>query len=461
MAKGERYLKHTPYVPYDPNCSTYCQSEGGMITPFEAGGFHPYEYEGWIKECLSWHTSCYLHAGLNPTNTYRLKGPDVLKLLSDISVNSFKKFEVGSSKHVIMCNEEGYIVIHGAALRLAEDEVLTFWLWPYIEFALKQGNYDVVGENLTGKVFLYQLGGPRSLEVVEAAAGEDLHDIKFLRFKNTRIDGREVMVYRIGMCGTLAYEVHGKVEDAIPVYNALLKAGEPFGITKLGRHAYRVVHTEGGFPQVAYHFFFANREGLDEFMANHESDIYGFRPPVLKGSMDPDIKLHLRNPVEVGWAKMINFDHDFIGKEALQKIVANPKRKMVTLEWNPEDILDIYRSWFDPDEEPYSFMEFRGEGWAFYNGGNEYHADAVLNKDGKVIGISSGRMFSPYYRKMISLCSIDVEYGEIGTEVTILWGEKGTKQKEIRATVARFPYVDKDRNEDVDTETIPRLKDRK
>ena len=86
-----------------------------------------------------------------------------------------------------------------------------------------------------------------------------------------------------------------------------------------------------------------------------------------------------------------------------------------------------------------------------------FYADKVLNKDGQEIGISSGRTQSYYYRTMLSLCSIDVEYSEIGTEVVILWGDPGTNQKEIRATVARLPYNDLARNESIDVNSIPRL----
>jgi vanillate/3-O-methylgallate O-demethylase len=52
---------------------------------------------------------------------------------------------------------------------------------------------------------------------------------------------------------------------------------------------------------------------------------------------------------------------------------------------------------------------------------------------------------------MISLCSIDIDYSAPDTEVTIIWGEPGTKQKEIRATVAPAPYQKDTRNVDVNT----------
>jgi vanillate/3-O-methylgallate O-demethylase len=65
--------------------------------------------------------------------------------------------------------------------------------------------------------------------------------------------------------------------------------------------------------------------------------------------------------------------------------------------------------------------------------------------------------FSPYYREMISLCSIDSIFSVLGTDVSVLWGEPGTRQKEIRAKVSRFPYIQEGRNEHVDVNKIPRL----
>jgi glycine cleavage system aminomethyltransferase T len=67
-----------------------------------------------------------------------------------------------------------------------------------------------------------------------------------------------------------------------------------------------------------------------------------------------------------------------------------------------------------------------------------------------MVGISVGRGVSVYYRRMISLAFIDPKYAEIGRELTVVWGTVGNPQKEIRAKVARFPYFDEDRNNEVD-----------
>jgi vanillate/3-O-methylgallate O-demethylase len=67
------------------------------------------------------------------------------------------------------------------------------------------------------------------------------------------------------------------------------------------------------------------------------------------------------------------------------------------------------------------------------------YADKVL-KNGKLVGVATSRGYSYYFRQMLSLCTIDVEHSEPGAEVTVVWGNPGEPQKEIRATVAPAPY---------------------
>jgi MFS family permease len=87
----------------------------------------------------------------------------------------------------------------------------------------------------------------------------------------------------------------------------------------------------------------------------------------------------------------------------------------------------------------------------------DYHADPVLAPDGAEIGFSAGRVVSTVYRRMISLGFIKREYAAAGTEVTVVWGSPGTRQKRIRAIAARFPYLTEERNNKVDTGKIPRF----
>lgn len=405
----------------------------------------PLAYTNWRDEVMSWKESCYIHAGLNNAPTFRVKGPDAIKFLSKVSVNSFKKFSVGGIKHCIMCNEEGLIMTHGVLLRLAEDEFEGFFLAPYAAYKFYSGNYNATGEFIQNQI-IFQVAGPRALETLEVATGECLHDIRFARFRMSKILGFDVRVLRVGMAGTLAYEIHCDSQYAQMIYDHIVESGQTFGIKKLGFWAYQLSHTEDGFPQGFMHFPYPWNEDkkLLEFMHMQE-----FSSP-LEGSMGTDPKLRYRNPIEVGWASTIKFDHDFIGREALEKEMQNPRRVMVTLVWNVDDILDVVASQFQKGDHylPMTECHFGQE-----HGHGVLYADQVL-KYGKLIGISSGRNYSYYYRQMLSLCSIDTEYCELGTEVTVLWGNSGELQKEIRATVSRFPYLNENRNETLDISTI-------
>lgn len=447
----EKVFPHTIYTPYDPSAILH------QVEMWSGANFsNPLEYTGWRDEVMSWKESAYIHGHLNPSPTVILRGPDVLKLLSDTCVNSFATFEIGAAKHAIMCNEAGKIMVHGMVLRLAEEEYVTYWLAPWLPYLLlkEPGRYDVQMEDLTGKVFLFQIGGPRSLEILETATGESLRDIRFIRHRRSAVDGMPVNVLRIGMAGSLAYELHGDVEDARPIYEAVVKAGEAYGIRRLGTRAYMLNHTEDGFPQSYYHFPVAWGEDASFVNFLNEAGAGAFGAPRLRGSMGTDIHARYRNPVELGWGHMVKLDHDFIGRAALESEVEQPSRRMVTLVWNSEDILDVHASQFGSGDRYLAMDEPNHYSAEPGYLGLTLWADRVL-RDSEDVGISSGRAYSLYYREMLSLASVDSEHAELGTEVTVLWGEPGTPQKEIRATVSRFPYLDLPRNEHIDVATLP------
>lgn len=451
---SHKQFLHSPFVPYDPAVQLY------EVPAWSLGGYaDAWEYTGWRDETMSWKITASIHGHLNPSPTVRLTGPDALRFLSSVCVNGFRKFPVGTSRHAIMTDDSGNVATHGMLLRLGEEEFITYWLAPYLNYRLaQQPDLDVVAEDLTGQVFLFQIAGPRSLEILEAAAEENLHDIKFLGHRKTTVAGADLTIARVGMAGSLAYELHGPVEHAVGVYDAIVAAGEEYGIRQLGIKAYMCNHTEGGFPQGYYHFPYpwGEDEQLQAFFA-----AIGF-PPVgrdlaLRGSAGPDLKRRYRTPFQLGWGHVVRFDHEFPGRAALEREAAADESRMVTLVWKPEDIAEVFLSQFRPGEE-HPDMELPNH--FMYGTGDPQHRQVLwadrVRANGRDIGTSSGRCYTYYSREMLSLATVETAYAEEGTEVVVLWGDPGTNQKEIRATVARFPYlIDPVRNEKVDVGTIP------
>ncbi len=138
----------------------------------------------------------------------------------------------------------------------------------------------------------------------------------------------------------------------------------------------------------------------------------------------------------------MKFDHDFIGREALEKIDQKTQRKKVTFAWNGEDVADVYKSLLEPGD-PYKFIDLPISNYASAS------YDKIVGKGGKTVGLSMFAGYSYNERSMLSLGVVDHDV-EIGTQLTLVWGEEngGTKkptverhkQKEIRAVVSPVPY---------------------
>ena len=107
-------------------------------------------------------------------------------------------------------------------------------------------------------------------------------------------------------------------------------------------------------------------------------------------------------------------------------------------------MVDIYASLLRPGEayKPID-LPYAPNVWP------QAHADHIL-KDGGQIGISSGTIYSYYFREVLSMGCIDIDASKIGTEVIVQWGNYGSRIKNVRATVERFPYLTEGRNSDLD-----------
>jgi vanillate/3-O-methylgallate O-demethylase len=140
----------------------------------------------------------------------------------------------------------------------------------------------------------------------------------------------------------------------------------------------------------------------------------------------------------------VKFDHDFIGRDALEQIEADSQRKKVTLAWADEDLVRILGSVTDTLEEPYQFFDLP---IANYGSSN---FDSVLDADGDVVGYSMFTGYSANEKRALSLATVDQSV-EIGSEVAVVWGEphgatrKTTvdhphRQISVRAIVSPVPY---------------------
>ena len=120
-------------------------------------------------------------------------------------------------------------------------------------------------------------------------------------------------------------------------------------------------------------------------------------------------------PYELGYGPFVKFDHDFIGRDALQKKALEPHRKKVTFEWNGADAATIFASLFVPGAENYKFFDLPIANYS----SSSYDA---VTLSGKTVGLSMFGGYSYNERTALSLGVVDpgIEYGDV---LTLLWGE--------------------------------------
>ena len=140
----------------------------------------------------------------------------------------------------------------------------------------------------------------------------------------------------------------------------------------------------------------------------------------------------------------MKFDHEFIGREALEKIANKPHRRKVTFAWNGDDVAKAFASMFTGGQEDhYKYIDLPLSNYASAS------FDKIVDKNGKVVGASMFAGYSYNERSMLSLGIVDPNV-QLGDEVALVWGEPdgGTrkitverhKQINIRATVSAVPY---------------------
>jgi vanillate/3-O-methylgallate O-demethylase len=137
----------------------------------------PLEFTDWMQESMSWKENCSIGDWSFLWERW-FKGKDAVRLISDLSVNSTKKWEVGQSKHTIHCNRDGKIIHEGIISRLGEDEYMVFGRGTfYLNYWYEKNreNYpDLATE--PDDWFNIQVAGPNAIALLEKACGESLRD---------------------------------------------------------------------------------------------------------------------------------------------------------------------------------------------------------------------------------------------------------------------------------------------
>ena len=345
--------------------------------------FMGYEMPLRYKSVQEEHLNVRHHVGLfdvSHMGNIFVRGKDAEKFISKITVENASKIKEGMGQYTVLLNNDGNIIDDEVFLHVRNEEYLFIpnaSMHEKVAAWMEENNGNVEIEDVSNEYTILAIQGPLSAETLQEILNFDLSIIKFFGCKELRkedfkinFEGERCILSRTGYTGEKGYEMYiYPAEAAMNVFKELLERGGKYGIMPVGLAARDTLRLEKGFMLACNEF-----EGG-------------------------------KNPIEAGLEWIIDWQHDFIGKEAL-------------LEFKKKE-----------EYEKIAFIEC-------IDAGIPRQHDEIF-KDGKKIGVVTSGNFSPCLKKGIALGYINVKYRNVGDEVII----KG--RKEMRAKIIKGPFVKK------------------
>ena len=415
----------------------------------------PAEFTNWRDEQTAWQQTCVLFNQSYHMADLAVEGPDALGLLSRLGINSFEGFAVDKAKHFVPCTPDGYVIGDVILFYLAENRFNLVGRAPalnWITYHAETGGLDVRVEldqrsalrsDGRRKVFRFQVQGPNAMHVIEKVLGGPAPELKFFNMTTVTIAGKDVRALRHGMAGQPGWELFGEWGDGEAVREAIVSAGEEFGLRQVGGRAYSSNTLESGWIPSPLPAVYSG-ESLKAYREWLPAAGYEGSASIGGSFTSPNIEDYYFTPWDLGYGSYVKFDHDFIGREALERMAEGEHRRKVTLALDDDSVTETIGTMLQKTDRA-KFIDWPS---AVYS----MHPFDKVTVDGETVGVSTWVGYSANEGKMLTLAVLDAEFAEPGTDVTFVWGEEhgGSSkptvephvQTEIRAVVSPVPYVE-------------------
>jgi glycine cleavage system aminomethyltransferase T len=442
-----------------PSLEDAIRAAGGPLELMRSGrsGTFPFpiraEFTNWRDEQESWRTTAALMDLSHHMTDLVVQGPDCYRLLADLGANSFKGFGAMKAKQFVAVGYDGYMIGDCILFCLAENLVRLVGRPPalnWVQFHATTGGYDVTVrrdertvQNQGGReLFRLQLQGPFASEIFEKVNGGPMPQIPFFHMGKFNVGKVEVTALNHRMSGFPGLEFFAPYGELDYVRDTLLTAGEEYGIQQVGARAYASVATESGWIAATVPAVYSGlrMKAFREWQGARSFEAF----LSLGGSFASDhVEDYYVTPWDLGYGHILKFDHEFIGREALENLAGLPHRKKVWLTWHRDDVAKVFASMYEPGDKRFKYIDTPA---AFYAGAM---FDRV-ERGGDLIGLSTLCSYTANVRGWISLAMIDEDSLAYGEEVELVWGEpdggsanpavERHTQTTIRATVVPRPF---------------------
>lgn len=437
---------------YNDTISQYHKSRTDL---FSSKNLIQKEYTNWRDEHDAYSEACVLSNQSHHMPVLYVKGPDAKRMLEYLSPCSFGNLSTAGAKQYIAAAPSGKHIGDCILYYYGEDKgfelISGMPVLNWVRFHGESGAYNVemtfdptTPFHPTGQrtKFRFQLAGPNTHSVLQELIEGGWSGLKFFRTTNARIAGIDVVVLGHDMGHSGGVEISGSFEHLDAIRDAILKVGEPYGIRLGGTTTYYSTSMVGGWIPYPLPAIYTGEE-LRSYRQWLPFDSWEANMQIAGSYYSTNIEDYYWSLAALGYDRFVKFDHDFIGRAALEELAGKPRRVKRVLRWMKEDVVKIYESQFS-DGPIYKSFELPTPtyGWP--------QADEVRSRDGQLIGVSQFSGYIRGERDLISVCGIDEEHAAIGNEVVITWGEVngGSRkphverhaQTTIRAIVSEAPY---------------------
>ena len=341
---------------------------------------------------------------VSPLYKYRLTGRDAARLLDRMITRDMTKLQVGQVYYTPWCDIHGKVIDDGTvsrldegAFRLTSADSSLRWLH------LNAVGLEVAIEDISERVATLALQGPLSRAILEAVAPAEIATLKYFRLAETTVDRIPVAISRTGYTGDLGYEIWVEADDALAVWDALMAAGTPYGLTPAGVWALDVARIEAGLIMLDVDYHSAHHALIEEQKSS---------------------------PFEInlGWA-VSPAKGPFNGRRALAAERARgPRWSFVGLEIDWVSFERLFAAHRLPPHVP-------NVAW---------RTSAPVYRDGAQVGYASSGCWSPLLKKSLALAHLKTPHFEPGTPVEIEITVEHQRRR-ADAVVRKLPFYDPER----------------
>ena len=221
-----------------------------------AGYFAPSSYEPLHEHEYNAIRNATALIDISPLFKYLVTGRDAARLVDRIITRDAVKLQPGQVIYTPWCDEHGRVIDDGTVTRLEEQRFRWTAADPSLRWISRQVHgLEVSVEDISERVGALALQGPTSAALLRTVADADIDSLKYFRATKGVIAGRPVEISRTGYTGDLGYEVWISREDAGTVWDAIVRAGLPFGLRPTGLLALDVARIEAGLLLIDVDFF--------------------------------------------------------------------------------------------------------------------------------------------------------------------------------------------------------------